>query len=216
MAETRKLAAILAADVVGYSRLVGSDEERTLARLRALWSDLIAPTIAVHDGRVVKRTGDGSIIEFRSVVDAMRCAIEMQNGMVERNAGLPHGRAEETERDENEALRLSPRDKNAWAWMHFSGSAKLYLGENKEAVAWFRRGIELRRDFPLTHFWLAAALANLGRLEEARTEAHVGRALDPTFTIRRFLERVESDNPVFLKQRAQHADAMRKAGIPEE
>ena len=89
MAETRKLAAILAADVVGYSRLAGADEERTLARLRTLWSDLIAPTIAVHHGRVVKRTGDGSIIEFRSVVDAVRCAIEVQNGMVERNAGLP-------------------------------------------------------------------------------------------------------------------------------
>src|SRR6478672_7985867 len=89
MAETRKLAAILAADVVGYSKLAGADEERTLARLRALRSDLIDPTIALHHGRVVKRTGDGMIIEFRSVVDAVRCAIEVQNGMVERNAGLP-------------------------------------------------------------------------------------------------------------------------------
>ena len=77
------------ADVVGYSRLAGSDEERTLARLRGLRSDLIDPAIAAHHGRVVKRTGDGSIIEFRSVVDAVRCAIEMQNGMVERNSGLP-------------------------------------------------------------------------------------------------------------------------------
>jgi adenylate cyclase len=89
MAETRKLAAILAADVAGYSKLAGADEERTLARLRALWSDLIAPTIAVHHGRVVKRTGDGVLVEFRSVVDAVRCAIEVQNGMAERNAGLP-------------------------------------------------------------------------------------------------------------------------------
>jgi TolB-like protein len=89
VAETRKLAAILAADVVGYSKLAGSDEDRTLARLRALRSDLVDPTIAVHHGRVVKRTGDGILIEFRSVVDAVRCAIEVQNGMVERNAGLP-------------------------------------------------------------------------------------------------------------------------------
>jgi TolB-like protein/class 3 adenylate cyclase len=89
MAETRKLAAILAADVVGFSRLAGADEDRTLARLRALRSDLIDPTIAVHHGRVVKRTGDGALVEFRSVVDAVRCAIEVQNGMVERNAGLP-------------------------------------------------------------------------------------------------------------------------------
>ena len=89
MAETRKLAAILVSDVVGYSRLAGSDEDRTLARLRALRSDLVDPTIAVHNGRVVKRTGDGSLVEFRSVVDAVRCAVEVQNGMVERNAGLP-------------------------------------------------------------------------------------------------------------------------------
>jgi adenylate cyclase len=75
--------------VVGYSRLAGADEERTLARLRALRSDLIDPTIALHHGRVVKRTGDGSIIEFRSVVDAVRCAIEVQRGMIERTAGLP-------------------------------------------------------------------------------------------------------------------------------
>ena len=89
MTETRKLAAILAADVAGYSKLAGADEELTLARLRALRSDLIDPTIAVHHGRVVKRTGDGVLIEFRSVVDAVRCAIEMQKGMAERNAGLP-------------------------------------------------------------------------------------------------------------------------------
>src|SRR5580693_8931819 len=89
MSENRKLAAILAADVVGFSRLAGADEDRTLARLRALRSDLIDPTIAVHHGRVVKRTGDGILIEFRSVVDAVRCAMEMQNGMVERNSGLP-------------------------------------------------------------------------------------------------------------------------------
>ncbi len=89
VSETRKLAAILVSDVVGYSRLAGADEDRTLARLRALRSDLIDPTIAVHHGRVVKRTGDGSLIEFRSVVDAVRCAIEVQDGMVERNTGLP-------------------------------------------------------------------------------------------------------------------------------
>jgi TolB-like protein/class 3 adenylate cyclase len=95
MGETRKLAAILVADVVGYSRLAGADEDRTLARLRGLRSDLIDPAIAAHHGRIVKRTGDGSIIEFRSVVDAVRCAIEVQNGMVERNAGVsPDNRIE--------------------------------------------------------------------------------------------------------------------------
>jgi adenylate cyclase len=89
MAETRKIAAILFADVVGYSRLAGADEEGTLARLRSLRSDLIDPAIAAHRGRIVKRTGDGSLIDFRSVVDAVRCAIQVQNGTVERNAGVP-------------------------------------------------------------------------------------------------------------------------------
>src|ERR1700735_5688420 len=88
MSETRKIAAILVSDVVGYSRLAGADEDRTLARLRALRSDLIDPTISVHHGRIVKRTGDGSVIEFRSVVDAVRCALEVQHAMVERNAGV--------------------------------------------------------------------------------------------------------------------------------
>jgi adenylate cyclase len=92
MSETRKLAAILCSDVVGYSRLAGADEDRILARLRALRSDLIDPTIAVHHGRIVKRTGDGAIVEFRSAVDAVRCAIEVQNAMVERNAGVPEDR----------------------------------------------------------------------------------------------------------------------------
>jgi TolB-like protein/class 3 adenylate cyclase/Flp pilus assembly protein TadD len=95
MTHTRKIAAILAADVVGFSRLTSVDEDRTLARLRALRSDLLDPTIAIRHGRVVKRIGDGLIVEFRSVVDAVRCAIDIQNGMIERNAGvLPERRIE--------------------------------------------------------------------------------------------------------------------------
>ena len=89
MAGTRKIAAILVADVVGYSRLAGADEDRTLSRLRGLRSDLIDPAIDAHHGRIVKRTGDGILVEFRSVVDAVRCAIEVQQGLIERNAGLP-------------------------------------------------------------------------------------------------------------------------------
>ena len=88
MSEQRKLVAILVADVVGYSRLAGTDEERTLARLRGLRSDLVDPAIAAHRGRVFKRTGDGSIVEFRSVVDAVRCAVEIQTGLFERNSGV--------------------------------------------------------------------------------------------------------------------------------
>ena len=89
MVESRKLAAILAADIVGYSRLTSVDEDRTLARVRALRAELIDPVIAANRGRVVKRTGDGAIVEFRSAVDAVNCARETQNGMIERNSGLP-------------------------------------------------------------------------------------------------------------------------------
>jgi adenylate cyclase len=92
MSETRKIAAILVSDVVGYSRLAGADEDRILARLRTLRSDLIDPLISVHHGRIVKRTGDGSVVEFRSVVDAVRLAIEVQSAMVERNAEVAEDR----------------------------------------------------------------------------------------------------------------------------
>jgi adenylate cyclase len=85
----RKLAAILAADIAGYSRLMGADEEGTLARLKVLRSELIDPKNKQHRGRIVKTTGDGILIEFLSVVDAVRCAIEVQQGMVERNADVP-------------------------------------------------------------------------------------------------------------------------------
>jgi TolB-like protein/class 3 adenylate cyclase len=89
MAETRKIAAILAADVVGFSRMASADEDRTLARLRALRADLIDPTIAGQNGHVFKRTGDGALVEFRSVVEAVRCGITIQNAMIERNVGTP-------------------------------------------------------------------------------------------------------------------------------
>jgi adenylate cyclase len=81
---TRRLAAILAADVAGYSRLMGADEEGTLERLKALRHELVDPKIAEHRGRIVKTTGDGMLVEFASVVDAVRCAAEVQRGMIDR------------------------------------------------------------------------------------------------------------------------------------
>src|SRR4029077_12856005 len=89
MASTRRLAAILAADVAGYSRLMGVDEEGTLERLKAHRRELIDPKIAEHHGRIVKTTGDGMLVEFGSVVDAVRCAVEVQQRMAERNADVP-------------------------------------------------------------------------------------------------------------------------------
>ena len=88
MTASRRLAAILAADVAGYSRLMGADEEGTLERLKALRRELLEPKITEHRGRIVKTTGDGLLVEFASVVDAVRCAVEVQQAMPERNTGL--------------------------------------------------------------------------------------------------------------------------------
>jgi class 3 adenylate cyclase len=85
----RRLAAILAADVAGYSRLIEADEEGTLSRLKALRAEILDPKIAEHHGRIVKTTGDGLLVEFASVVDALRCAAEIQAAMAESNAPLP-------------------------------------------------------------------------------------------------------------------------------
>src|SRR5262249_9163529 len=111
------------------------------------------------------------------------------------------GRAEETESHVNEAFRLSPRDSLAYAWMHFAGVAKLLIGAYEDAVVRYRRSIELNRNYPFTHFQLAAALAHLGRLEEARSAVQAGLALDPAFTLRRYRANTPSDNPTFMAQR---------------
>ena len=117
------------------------------------------------------------------------------------------GRPEETEAHEKEAMRLSPRDSFAWLWLHFAGAAKMTLGANEEAVELFRRSIEINRTVPLTHFFLAAALANLGKLEQAQSETKAGLEIDPDFSIRRFSSGGQADERLL--------NAMRKAGVPE-
>ena len=92
MASTRRLAAILAVDVAGYSRLMGTDEEGTHERLRAHFREVVDPKIKEHRGRIVKNTGDGLLAEFQSVVDAVRCAVEIQNAMVDREPEVPEDR----------------------------------------------------------------------------------------------------------------------------
>ena len=101
MSGIRKLAAILVAEIVSYGRLARADEDRTLSRLPGLRSDLIDPAIASHHGRIVKRTGDGSVIELRGVVDAVRCAIEVQSGMVEQLATFEKHRSSWIRRQED-------------------------------------------------------------------------------------------------------------------
>ena len=146
---------------------------------------------------------------------------------LDRNLALAHafigfgkvfiGRAEETEAHIAEALRLSPRDALAYFWMSIAGDAKNHLGSSEEAAAWFRRAIEANRNFPFTHFSLAAALAQLGRLDEAHSAVKAGLALDPNFTVSRTRASwaAMSDDPTYLAQIELYLEGLRKAGVPE-
>ena len=128
---------------------------------------------------------------------------------------LTLGRGEETESHTLEALRLSPRDGMAYHWMFIACAAKLQLGNDEEAVIWGRKSIDANRNAPLAHFYLGAALARLGRLDEARDAVKAGLSIHPTFTIRGWLTfNTMSDNPIFLAQRERVRDGLHKAGVP--
>jgi TolB-like protein len=127
------------------------------------------------------------------------------------------GRAEETEACVMEAFRLSPRDNRAFSWMNTTGVAQSYLGADEAAVHWFKRSIETNRNIaPFVHFYLAAALAHLGQVEEARASMQAGLILTPNFSIAQFHVSSPTDNPTCLAQRARIAEGLRKAGLREK
>jgi TolB-like protein/Flp pilus assembly protein TadD len=157
---------------------------------------------------------------------ASRALGELEQALrLNRNLGAAHawmgqakitmGRAEEAEAHVNEAFRLSPNDAVAFMWTHIRGLAKLHLGADEEAAGHFRRSVDASRNYPLSHFYMAAALAHLGRLDEARAEVKAGLAFAPNYSIARFQNMAESDNPIYLAQRERIAEGMRKAGVPE-
>ncbi len=145
--------------------------------------------------------------------------------MLDRNLASAHGfiglgknflgRGEETEAHIQEAFRLSPRDITAYWWLVFVASAKLQLNADAEAVTWLRRSIESNPNWPLSHFFLAAALTLLGSLDEGRAAAQAGLAIDPSFTLRRLFSLGASNNPTFLASSMRVAGGMRTAGVPE-
>src|SRR6476619_6973741 len=122
------------------------------------------------------------------------------------------GRSAETEVHIREALRLSPQDEGIYRWLYIVGAAKLQLGADAEAVVWIRRGLEINRNYPVAHFHLAAALALLGKFDEARAAVKDGLVLDPYFTCRRLLADPMSDNAVFLAAEKRIGEGMRRAG----
>jgi tetratricopeptide (TPR) repeat protein len=158
---------------------------------------------------------------------ASRAIGELEQALkLNRNLGAAHawtgqakitmGRAEEAEAHVSEAFRLSPNDAVAFMWTHMRGLAKLHLGADQEAVDFFRRSVDASRNYPLNHFYMAAALALLGRLDEARAEVKAGQAVAPNYSIARFLSMAESDNPTYLRQRERILEGLRLAGVPEK
>jgi TolB-like protein/class 3 adenylate cyclase/Tfp pilus assembly protein PilF len=131
-------------------------------------------------------------------------------------AKLYDGHPEETESHELEALRASPRDTDAYFWVGWMAEAKLYLGAYEDALNLCHRSIELNRNYPTRFAYCAAILVELGRLDEAKGEVKAGLALSPNFTVRRYRDGAQSDNPVFLKGRERIIEDIRKAGVPEE
>ena len=147
-------------------------------------------------------------------------ALALDQNLADAHAGIGWskfllGRGAETEAHVHEALRLSPRDTSAFRWIMLVGIAKTQVDAYEEAVVWLRRSIDTNRNMPYTHFYLAAALALLGRLDEARAAAQAGLALDRAFTIRRFQRQLSSDNPTYLAKRERVYEGMRLAGVPE-
>jgi tetratricopeptide (TPR) repeat protein len=128
------------------------------------------------------------------------------------------GRAEEMDAHIGEALRLSPRDTMAYSWMTNAGLAKNHIGNWEQAVAWFRRSIEANRNYPPAYFNLAAALAQLGRLDEAHSAVRAGLALNPAYNVARRLAfwTAMSDDPTYLAQLEPIFEGMRKAGVPDQ
>jgi TolB-like protein/class 3 adenylate cyclase len=125
------------------------------------------------------------------------------------------GRVGETEAHIEQALRLSPRDTAIYAWTLIVGLAKFWQGADAEAIVWLRRSLEANRNYPLAHFYLAAVLAHVGELDEARATAQAGLALNPSFSIRRFRTNTPSNHPVYLAGRERVCEGMRMAGVPE-
>ncbi len=149
--------------------------------------------------------------EHALTLDRNLAAAHASIGVAKRHLG----RTEETEGHIVEALRLSPRDTQAFLWLWMISLAKLNLGDDEAAAVAARRSIEVNRNFPAVHFTLAAALAQLGRRDEARAATQAGLTLDPKFTIRRFRDGTSSDNPTYIAQRERIIEGMRKAGLPE-
>ena len=212
-----------AADVIGGANLFATDPIAAFAAAEAKLTQALSSVPDHARGHMylglveiwTKRAADG-IAECEHALGLDRNLADAHTAI---GIGKIYvGRAEETEHHIGEALRLSPRDTLAYRWMTNVGLAKNHLGGYEQAIAWCRRAIEANRSFPYPNFFLAAALAQLGRLDEARSAAKAGLALNPTYTISRAraLWTAMGDDPTYLVGAGRILEGLRKAGVPEE
>ena len=209
------------ADLWWVSSWLSEDQQE---RFRSAEADLRkALKLRPDDANAHNALGYLRILSNRAVQGISECERALS---IDRNLANAHamigmgkylaGRTEETEAHVVEALRISPRDNFAWVWMYIAGRAKVYAGCDEEAVVWLNRSIQLNPNTPVFHFMLAAALAHLGRIEDAREAARAGLELDPSFSSARLRRSMTfSDNPVFLAGRERAYEGMRLAGVPE-
>ena len=153
-------------------------------------------------------------------IDELTLALNLEpnNAFAHAEIGLAKialGRAEETETHIAEAMRLSPRDLGLYVWYGFLGLAKIHLAADEEAVSWLRKSVETNRNYPLSRFLLAAALARCGQIDAARVETQYGLALAPDFTVRRYVGLALADNPTYLARNERILEGLRLAGVPE-
>jgi TolB-like protein/class 3 adenylate cyclase len=214
------LVGIAAVDLTSAALFVVNDRD---ARIGAAEATLIkALSMSPQHARAHMLLGAVQVFTKRVAQGIRECerALALDRNLADAHAIIGWakvliGQGAEAEAHIQDAFRLSPRDTSAFRWMQFAGFTKLLLGADAEAVAWLRRSLEVNRNYPLAHFHLAAALALLGSLEEARDAARAGLALDPTFTIRRMRGRL-SDDPTFRAGVKRVLEGMRMAGVPEE
>jgi TolB-like protein/class 3 adenylate cyclase len=208
-----------AVDVVSAGLLMVDDCDARFAAAEATLTKVLS--MSPQHARAHMFLGSAQIVTARAAQGIRECerALALDRNLADAHgligwAKVLIGRGAEAEAHIQDAFRLSPRDTGAFRWMQWAGFTKLVLGADAEAVAWLRRSLEANRNYPLAHFHLAAALALLGSLEEARGAVRAGLALDPTFTLRRLRGRM-SDDPTFRAGSKRAREGMRMAGVPE-
>ncbi len=201
--------------------MFGHDDR--LTRFASAEADL-TKVLSIAPGNAIAHAAMGTLCNVtnraESGIAQFERALALNRNLAGAHFGVGHakyclGRPEETEAHIRDALRLSPHDTLAYIWLSTLGFASLNLGKDEEAIVWLRRSIETNRNYSVSHFFLAAALAHLGQMEEARAAVEAGLTFDPGFTIGRRRANPFSTSPAYLKQIERYYAGLRLAGAPE-